>query len=76
MIVFRIAALVLAALCSLAAIAQSPGAYPSRTIRLIVPWPPGGSTDALARIVASRLTSAMGQQVIVDNRPGAGGNIG
>ena len=77
MIVFRTAALVLTALCSLAAFAQqSPGTYPSRTIRMIVPWPPGGSTDALARIVASRLTSAMGQQVIVDNRPGAGGNIG
>jgi tripartite-type tricarboxylate transporter receptor subunit TctC len=76
MIVFRIAAFALAALCSLAALAQAPATYPSRTIRLIVPWPPGGSTDALARIVATRLTSAMGQQVIVDNRPGAGGNIG
>jgi tripartite-type tricarboxylate transporter receptor subunit TctC len=43
---------------------------------MIVPWPPGGSTDALARIMANRLTSALGQQVIVDNRPGAGGNIG
>jgi tripartite-type tricarboxylate transporter receptor subunit TctC len=76
MVVFRIAALVLTALYSLAAFAQTPGTYPSRTIRMIVPWPPGGSTDALARIVANRLTSAMGQQVIVDNRPGAGGNIG
>ena len=76
MIVVRIAALTVLALCSMAALAQTPGTYPSRTIRMIVPWPPGGSTDALARIVANRFTSTMGQQVIVDNRPGAGGNIG
>jgi tripartite-type tricarboxylate transporter receptor subunit TctC len=68
--------MVVAALCSFTACAQSQAAYPSRTIRLIVPWPPGGSTDALARIVAQRLTTSMGQQVVVDNRPGAGGNIG
>jgi tripartite-type tricarboxylate transporter receptor subunit TctC len=76
MIVVRITAVAVLALCSMAALAQTPGTYPSRTIRMIVPWPPGGSTDALARIVANRFTSAMGQQVIVDNRPGAGGNIG
>ena len=76
MIVFRLAALVLALGAAAAAAQQGAAGYPSRTIRMIVPWPPGGSTDALARIMANRLTGALGQQVIVDNRPGAGGNIG
>jgi tripartite-type tricarboxylate transporter receptor subunit TctC len=51
-------------------------AYPSRTIRWIVPYPPGGTTDILARIMAQRLAERLGQQVVVDNRPGAGNNIG
>src|SRR5450756_1967213 len=46
-------------------------AYPSKPIRVIVPFPPGGSTDFLARIVGQKLTAAWGQQVIIDNRPGA-----
>jgi tripartite-type tricarboxylate transporter receptor subunit TctC len=56
-----------------AAIAQD---YPARTLTLIVPFPPGGGVDAMARIVAEKLTAALGQQVIVDNRGGGGGNIG
>jgi len=50
--------------------------YPSKPIRLIVPFTPGGGTDILARVIGQKLTESMGQQVIVDNRAGAGGNIG
>ena len=50
--------------------------YPSRAIRLIVPFAPGGGSDLIARIAAQKLTDAMGQSVIVENRPGAGGTVG
>jgi tripartite-type tricarboxylate transporter receptor subunit TctC len=49
--------------------------YPNRPVRFIVPFPPGGGADALARIVAQKLSTTWGQQVIVDNRGGAGGNL-
>ena len=56
--------------------AASAQQYPNRTVRVIVPWPPGQATDLAARIVAQKLTEALGQPFVADNRPGAGGAIG
>lgn len=50
--------------------------YPAKPVRLILPFPPGGGTDILGRIIAQKLGESMGQQVIAENRPGAGGNVG
>ena len=55
------------------AFAQS---YPDRTIKLVVPFPPGGATDTTARLVAQRLQLGLGQSVIIENQGGAGGTIG
>lgn len=72
--VSRLVLLALAmAMPSAAALAQP---FPSKTVRLILPFPPGGPTDLLGRSIAQKLTDQMGQQVVADNRPGAGGNLG
>ena len=60
----------------IAPLAFAQGAYPSKPVRLIAPFPPGGSTDVLCRILAQKLGDSLGKQVIVDNRAGAAGNIG
>jgi len=67
-----VAGLMLAALAS-GAVAQG---YPDRSVRVIIPYPPGGSTDLLGRTVAQKLTEVFGHQAVPDNRPGAGGNVG
>ena len=50
--------------------------YPAKPIRLISPFPPGGSTDGLARLIGQRMTESWGEPVVVENRPGAGGTLG
>ena len=66
----------LAALLFAPAVSLAQAAYPARPIRLIVPFTPGGVTDTSGRLVAEQLSRRLGQQVIVDNKPGASGNIG
>ena len=51
-------------------------AYPAKPVRVVIPWPPGGSNDVVGRIVAQKLAEALGQQFVIDNRPGAAGSIG
>ena len=56
--------------------AAGPGGFPAHTVRIVVPFPPGGTTDFVARLVAVRLTDRLGRNVIVENKPGASGAIG
>jgi tripartite-type tricarboxylate transporter receptor subunit TctC len=63
-------------LCSLCACAAAQEPYPSRPVRFILPFPPGGGTDILGRLIAERLSAQLGQPVVTENRGGAGGNVG
>src|SRR5512137_1209294 len=70
------AAIVLAALAIAAAVTPAFAAFPDKPIRWIAPSTPGGGTDTTTRIVAPKLSEILGQPVVVENRPGASGNIG
>lgn len=65
-----------AAAISLVAFAPAQAQYPNKPVRLILPFPPGGAVDTLGRIIGPGLSEALGQQVVMENRPGAAGNIG
>ena len=75
---FRTIVVVLAAACASFAVTSAAEAqpYPTKTVRLVVPFPPGGSLDFAGRLIAQKLTEMWGQSVVVENKPGAGGNIG
>jgi tripartite-type tricarboxylate transporter receptor subunit TctC len=71
-----IGAVLCGGMADVSAQATSKQAYPTRPIRIIIPYPPGGTSDILARLIGSKLTDTWKQQIIVDNRTGASGNIG
>ena len=72
--ILGITSFLLASICAFAAQAQEP--FPSKPLRIVVPFAPGGSTDIFARLIGERLSVALGQPVLIENRAGAGGNIG
>lgn len=65
-------ALLLSSICTQVSAAE----YPSRPMRLIIPWSPGGITDVISRTLGAVMTESMGQQIVPDNRPGAAGTLG
>ena len=76
MTMMRRAALAMLTVATLAGPAAAQDRYPAKPVTVIVPQAPGGANDAIARVIAQKLTEALHQQFIVDNKPGAGGNIG
>jgi tripartite-type tricarboxylate transporter receptor subunit TctC len=72
----RVAAVLLAIFLLVSASAARADDYPNRPITLIVPYPPGGGVDTIARVMAAKLAPALGQQIVIENRPGAGAVIG
>jgi tripartite-type tricarboxylate transporter receptor subunit TctC len=73
--VFTAAAVTALAVLPLCAAAQSADSYPSHPVKILVPYAPGGATDIIARVVAAKLTESLGQSFVVENRPGATGNL-
>src|SRR6202163_4062441 len=69
-------ALVALVLVSFSALAFGQASYPNRPVKMIVPFAPGGASDFVARIISPKLGEALGQQIVIENRPGASGNIG
>lgn len=76
MIAFARLSVILLALAALAPLAAAQQAYPNKPVRIIVPYPPGGTADIVGRTIAEKLSGTWGQSVIVENRAGAGGTIG
>src|SRR5882757_9606786 len=73
----RLGAALFAGLCYLVAAGVADAqTYPSRPVRWVVPYPAGGSTDIMARLIGNRLSEKLGQQFVIENKPGAGNNIG
>ncbi|HYC45142.1 MAG TPA: tripartite tricarboxylate transporter substrate binding protein [Burkholderiales bacterium] len=72
----RIRNIVPAALAACVAIGAHAQSYPTKPVRVVIPWPAGGSNDVVGRVVLQKLSDAMGQQFVTDNRPGASGSIG
>ena len=72
----KIALSAVLALSAVAAVGSAHAAWPEKTVRIVIPWPPGGSTDIVGRLLAAELTKRLKQQFIIDNRAGAGSIIG
>src|SRR5262245_29672234 len=75
-VLVTVSAALAAALISGAAAAAAPDAYPTRPVRLVVAQAPGSSIDAMSRVVATKMGELLGEQLVIDNRTGAGGTIG